>query len=109
YAEMYDLSPICLALANVYGPRQNPRGAAGVITALASAITTGEPFAVNWGGTSAHDFVYVDDVVEAFVRAGCAPIETTGTFTVGTGQHTTVSEVHELISAVLDGPMPPHF
>ena len=103
YAEMYDLSPICLALANVYGPRQNPHGAAGVITALASAIITGEPFAVNWGGTSAHDFVYVDDVVEAFVRAGCAPIETTGTYNIGTGQHTTLTEVHGLMSAALDG------
>ena len=109
YAEMYDLSPICLALANVYGPRQNPHGAAGVITALASAITTGEPFAVNWGGISAHDFVYVDDVVEAFVRAGCAPIETTGRYNVGTGQRTTVTEVQGLISAALDGSSPPSF
>ena len=41
YAEMYDLAPICLALANVYGPRQNPHGAAGVITVLGSAMITG--------------------------------------------------------------------
>jgi UDP-glucose 4-epimerase len=96
-------------LGNVYGPRQNPHAAAGVITALGSAIITGEPFAVNWGGTSAHDFVYVDDVVEAFLRAGCAPIETTGTYNVGTGQRTTVTEVQGLISAALDGSSPPSF
>lgn len=109
YAEMYGLSPICLALANVYGPRQNPYGAAGVITALGSAIVTGEPFTVKWGGTSAYDFVYVDDVVEAFLRAGCAPIETTGIYNVGTGQRTTVTEVQGLISAALDGSSPPSF
>ena len=109
YAEMYGLAPICLALANVYGPRQNPHGAAGVITLLGSAMITGQPFAVYRDGTSAHDFVYVDDVVEAFVRAGCAPIETTGTYNVGTGQHTTVTEVHGLISAALDGSSPPSF
>jgi len=109
YAEMYGFSPICLALANVYGPRQNPRGAAGVITVLGSAIITGQPFAVNGGGASAHDFVYVDDVVEAFVRAGCAPIETRGTYNVGTGRRTTVTEVQALISAALDGSSPPSF
>ena len=109
YAEMYGLAPICLALANVYGPRQNPHGAAGVIAVLGSAMITGQPFAVYRDGTSAHDFVYVDDVVEAFVRAGCAPIETTGTYNVGTGQHTTVTEVHGLISAVSMGRSPPSF
>ena len=43
YAEMYGLAPICLALANVYGPRQNPHGAAGVIAVLGSAMITGQP------------------------------------------------------------------
>ena len=107
YAEMYGLAPICLALANVYGPRQNPHGAAGVIAVLGSAMITGRPFAVYRDGAAAHDYVYVDDVVDAFVRAGCAPIETTGTYNVGTGQHTTVTEVHGLMSAALDGSSPP--
>ena len=103
YAEMYGLAPICLALANVYGPRQSPHRAAGVIAVLGSAIITGQPFAVYRDGAAAHDHVYVDDVVDAFMRAGCAPIETTGTYNIGTGQHTTVTEVHGLMSAVLDG------
>ena len=107
YAEMYGLAPICLALANVYGPRQNPHGAAGVIAVLGSAMITGRPFAVYRDGAAAHDYVYVDDVVDAFVRAGCAPIETTGTYNIGTGQHTTVTEVHGLMSAALDGSAPP--
>ncbi len=103
YAEMYGLAPICLALANVYGPRQNPHGAAGVIAVLGSAMITGRPYAVYRDGTDAHDYVYVEDVVDAFVRAGFAPIDRTGTYNIGTGQHTTMTEVHDLMSAVLDG------
>src|SRR4029077_7008825 len=69
YAEMYGLAPICLALANVYGPRQNSHGAAGVIGGLASEMITGRPFVVYRDGADARDYVYVDDVVDAFVRA----------------------------------------
>ena len=53
YAEMYGLAPICLALANVYGPRQSPNGAAGVIAVLGSAVITGRPFAVYRDGAAA--------------------------------------------------------
>jgi UDP-glucose 4-epimerase len=109
YAEMYGMAPICLALANVYGPRQNPHGAGGVIPVLGRAMITNGPFAMYRDGAAAHDYVYVDDVVDAFVRAGCAPIQTRGTYNIGTGQHTTVTEVHHLMSAVLDGSSPPSF
>ena len=89
YAEMFGLAPICLALANVYGPHQNPHGAAGVIAVLGSAVITGCPFAMYRHGAAAHDYVY--DVVDAFMRAGCAPIETTGTYNIGSVQHTTMA------------------
>jgi UDP-glucose 4-epimerase len=108
YAEMYDLAPICLALANVYGPRQNPHGA-GVIAVLGSAMITGRPFGMYRDGTASHDYVYVDDVIDAFVRAGCASIETTGTYNIGSGRDTTLTEVHDLISAALDGASLPRF
>jgi hypothetical protein len=107
YAEMYGLAPICLALANVYGPRQSPHGAAGVIAILDSAMVTGRPLWVYREGAAAHDCVYVDDVVDAFVRAGGTPLETTGTYNIGTGRHTTLTEIHGLMSAVLDGASPP--
>lgn len=103
YAEMYGLAPICLALAHVYGPRQHPHGAAGVIAVLGSAMVTGRPYTVYRDVVAAHDFVYVDDAVEAFLRAGCADLDTTGTYNIGTAQWTTFTEVHGLIAAALDG------
>jgi UDP-glucose 4-epimerase len=103
---MYGMAPICLALGHVYGPRQNPHGEAGVIAALGSAMITGRPATLFSDGAAAHDYVYVDDVVEAFVRAGWAPTETTGTYNIGTGHDTSVTEVRDLISAVLDGSPP---
>jgi UDP-glucose 4-epimerase len=108
YAELYDLAPICLALANVYGPRQNPH-CAGVIAVLGTAMINGRPLGMYKDGTASHDYVYIDDVVDAFVRAGCASIDTTGTYNISSGRRTTRTEVHDLISAVLDGASQPSF
>jgi UDP-glucose 4-epimerase len=109
YAGMYGMAPICLALANVYGPRQNPHGEAGVIAVFGSALITGRPVTVFGDGTAARDYVYVDDVVDAFVRAGEAPPSVTGTYNIGTGRQTTVTEVHRLISSVLDESPTPRY
>jgi UDP-glucose 4-epimerase len=103
YGEMYGLAPICLALSNVYGPRQSSCGPAGVITHLGRMMITGESTAAYGDGTAAHDLIYVDDVVEALMRAGAAPIETTGTYNISAGRRTPVADVLGLISAVLDG------
>jgi UDP-glucose 4-epimerase len=107
YAEMYGIAPISLGLANVYGPRQNPYGEAGVIAVFGSRLLKGEPVTVYGDGTATRDYVYVGDVVDAFVRAGAAPLTTTGTFNIGTGRQTTTNEVHRLISAALGGTPPP--
>ncbi|MCW2688298.1 MAG: nucleoside-diphosphate-sugar epimerase [Mycobacterium sp.] len=103
YSRMYGTAPICLALANVYGPRQNPHGEAGVIAVFGSAMVTGRPVTVYGDGSAARDYVYVGDVVDAFVRAGHAPPTAVGTYNIGTGRNTTVTEVHRLISVFLDG------
>lgn len=103
YAEMYDLAPICLALANVYGPRQNHRSTGNIIASLAGALITGCAFSVHGDSMWADDYIYIDDVVDAFVRAGCAPGEIIGTYSIGTGQHATVTELYGLIAAVLNG------
>jgi UDP-glucose 4-epimerase len=102
YAGMYGIAPICLGLSNVYGPRQNPFGEAGVIAVFGSRMISGKPVTVYGDGTASRDYVYVDDVVDAFVRAGRAPLSTVGTYNIGTGQQATVAEVHRAIAAVLD-------
>lgn len=101
YAEMYGISPICLALANVYGPRQNPHGEAGVITVFGRAMITNRPATIFGDGSAARDYVYVDDVVEAFIRAARTPESTVGTFNVGTGRQTSVIEIHQLIAELI--------
>ncbi|MEN4478581.1 NAD-dependent epimerase/dehydratase family protein [Mycolicibacterium cosmeticum] len=107
YAGMYGIAPICLGLANVYGPRQNPHGEAGVIAVFGSRMLSGKPVTVYGDGTAARDYIYVDDVVDAFVRAGAAPLTTVGTYNIGTGRRTTVTEVHRAVADALDGAAEP--
>jgi UDP-glucose 4-epimerase len=107
YAGMYGLAPISLALANVYGPRQNPHGEAGVVAMFASAMMSGRPTTIYGDGSATRDYVYVGDVVTAFLCAADAPATTTGTFNIGTGVQTTVAELHRLIAAAVGVVRPP--
>src|SRR5271168_118391 len=107
YAGMYGLEPICLALANVYGPRQDPNGEAGVVALFGSAMISGRPTTIYGDGGATRDYVYVDDVVAAFLCAADAPITTTGTFNIGTGVQTTVTELHQLIAEIVGLSRPP--
>jgi UDP-glucose 4-epimerase len=108
YADMYGLAPICLALSNVYGPRQDPHGEAGVVTVFGTAMISGRPTTIYGDGSATRDYVYVDDVVTAFLCAAEAPITTTGTFNIGTGVQTTTTELHRLIAEVVGVSCPPH-
>jgi UDP-glucose 4-epimerase len=107
YADMYGLAPICLALANVYGPRQDPHGEAGVVTIFGTAMISGRPTTIYGDGSATRDYVYVDDVVTAFLCAAEAPLTTTGTFNVGTGVETTVAELHQMVAAAVGISDPP--
>jgi UDP-glucose 4-epimerase len=107
YGGMYGLATICLALANVYGPRQYPHGEAGVVARFGSAMISGQPTTIYGDGSATRDYVYVDDVVTAFLCAAEAPVATTGTFNIGTGVQTTVTELHRLIAAAVGVSRPP--
>ena len=69
YRELHGLEFTALALANVYGPRQDPHGEAGVVAIFAGRLLAGEPCTIFGDGEQTRDFVFVDDVVDAFVRA----------------------------------------
>jgi UDP-glucose 4-epimerase len=103
YATSYPITPICLALADVYGPRQHASGPAGVITRLATAMLAGERPTTTGPDVATFDFVHVDDVVDAFLRAAVTPAGTTGTYPIGSGRLLTEAAVRDAIGSVLDG------
>jgi UDP-glucose 4-epimerase len=88
-----------LRYGNVYGPRQDPNGEAGVIAIFAGRIIAGEPIRVDWDGEQQKDFVYVGDVA----RAGLMALDRgNGTcLNVGTGVGTSVNALHSAIAAAV--------
>jgi UDP-glucose 4-epimerase len=100
YRELHSLEFSALALANVYGPRQNPHGEAGVVAIFADRLLRGAPITIFGDGEQTRDFVYVDDVVDAFVRGA-----TKGgglICNIGTGQETSVNELVREMAAQAD-------
>jgi UDP-glucose 4-epimerase len=97
YRELHSLEFAALALANVYGPRQDPHGEAGVVAIFAERILKGESVVIFGDGEQTRDFVYVDDVVDGFVRA-----TTKGgglLCNIGTGRETSVNKLYaEMVS-----------
>lgn len=87
----YNQAYVALRYANVYGPRQDMRGEAGVIGIFTQKILAGEPLMINGDGEQTRDFVYVDDVVEANIKA--MNDEVHGVFNIGTGVETSVNQV----------------
>lgn len=98
YAEMYGMSPVVLALGSVYGPRQSTRGDSGAVTIFAKQLIAGHPVIIYGDGTAVRDYVYIDDVVDAFMSAGELPRGLMATYNIGTGRQTTVNDVYELVA-----------
>ena len=88
---------LTLRLANVYGPRQDPAGEAGVIAIFTSRLLVGDPCIVNGDGDQTRDYVYVGDVAEA-VSLGVESADATGVANVGTGAETTVNELYRRLA-----------
>jgi UDP-glucose 4-epimerase len=96
YRQQRGLESTVLALANVYGPRQDPHGEAGVVAIFAGKLLTRERPVIFGDGGQTRDFVYVDDVVDAFVRA----VEKGGglVVNVGTGVETSVQQLYDVMA-----------
>jgi UDP-glucose 4-epimerase len=95
---LYGLSGVVLRLANIYGPRQNPHGEAGVIAIFTDRLLKGEPCVINGDGLQTRDYVYVGDVAEAVLQALERP-QVTGPVNIGTGVETTVVALFEALRA----------
>lgn len=96
YREVHGLEYTELALANVYGPRQDPNGEAGVIAIFAGKLLAGKQPTVYGDGSQTRDYVYVDDIVDAFVRAS----ERGGglLMNIGTGVETSVLDLYTMMA-----------
>jgi UDP-glucose 4-epimerase len=88
---------LTLRLANIYGPRQNPAGEAGVIAIFCHRLVRGEECIVNGDGEQTRDYVFVGDVADAVSRAIAQP-DVTGVLNVGTGVETTVNELYRQLA-----------
>ncbi|MGI8759083.1 MAG: NAD-dependent epimerase/dehydratase family protein [Acidimicrobiales bacterium] len=100
YRDLHGLEFTALALANIYGPRQDPHGEAGVVAIFAGKLLAGETCTIFGDGLQTRDFVFVDDVVDAFVRAG---VKGSGVLcNVGTGTETSVLRLYEIMAEAAD-------
>ena len=98
FNHLYGLESAIIAPANVYGPRQDPHGEAGVVAIFSQNLLSGNPTKVFGEGTNTRDYVYVGDVVDAFYRA--STMDCNGLrFNIGTGVETTDRQLHTLVAA----------
>ncbi|MFH1597155.1 MAG: NAD-dependent epimerase/dehydratase family protein [Pseudomonadota bacterium] len=105
YHRQYGIVPIALRYANVYGPRQNGQGEAGVVAIFIEKFLAGAQPVINGDGLQTRDFVYVGDVVEANVLALDHP--TAGIFNIGTGQETDILTIYLMLQEDAGSPLGP--
>ncbi len=98
YTSALGLRSVVLRFANVYGPRQNSDGEAGVVAIFAKLMLEGGQPIVNGTGKQTRDFVYVDDAVESIMATIGEDVQ--GIFNVGTGRESTVNECYGIIKTL---------
>ncbi|GBD32897.1 UDP-glucose 4-epimerase [bacterium HR33] len=105
YARLYGIEVVALRYANVYGPRQNPHGEAGVVAIFGERLRTGRPLTVFGDGSQTRDYVYVGDVARANLSATVWAVSDitevdSFAFNVGTGVETSVNDLARKMIAV---------
>ncbi len=107
YRRIHGLSTVSLRPGNIYGPRQDPLGEAGVIAIFCGKLRAGERPTVYGDGMQTRDYVYVADVVDAFLAA--ASSDAGGPFNIGCGQETSVLDLVEALAVHADSDFEPKF
>lgn len=95
YKEVHGIEHVVLRYANIYGPRQNPHGEAGVVAIFAKKMLQGESPVINGDGKQTRDYTFVADVVKASLLALDYP--GSNIFNVGTGKETDVNELFRIL------------
>jgi UDP-glucose 4-epimerase len=98
YLQNYNLPYIALRYPNVYGPRQDSKGEAGVIAIFTASMLAGEPTRITGDGEQIRDFAYVGDIALANVLALSS--EQTGIYNVGTGVPSSINMVHDYLTEI---------
>jgi UDP-glucose 4-epimerase len=104
YARLYGMSTVALRFGNVYGPRQDPHGEAGVVAIFCGRLRDGGVPKIFGTGTQTRDYIYVADLVQALLRAG--DIDGVGVVNIGTEEETSVLDIVARL-AELHGPDTP--
>ncbi|MBI4896763.1 MAG: NAD-dependent epimerase/dehydratase family protein [Actinobacteria bacterium] len=107
FDRLYGMSTVALRYGNVYGPRQDPLGEAGVIAIFCGKAMSGDRPTVFGDGTQTRDYVYVGDVATANILA--AESDFTGAINVGTGRETSVLQLVEALAPHAEGDFTPVF
>ena len=100
YQRLYGISTLALRMANVYGPRQDPHAEAGVVSIFCGMAASGGRATVYGNGAQTRDYVFVDDVVAAWLAAAAS--EVTGALNISTSIETSVRQLAEVLDLSYD-------
>ena len=103
YKAEYGIDYLALRFANVYGPRQDPHGEAGVVAIFCGRILDGKPVTIYGDGTQTRDYVYVGDVVRAVVAAANSSASGIA-LNIGTGVETNVNDLYSTLAGIAKSP-----
>lgn len=96
YERLYGIQSVALRYANIYGPRQNPHGEAGVVAIFCQKLLAGQTPTINGDGKQTRDYVFVEDVVRANLAALDFP--KSSTFNIGTGIESSVNDLADVLA-----------
>jgi UDP-glucose 4-epimerase len=103
YKAEYGIDYLALRFANVYGPRQDPHGEAGVVAIFCGRILDGKPVTIYGDGTQTRDYVYVGDVVRDVVAAANSSASGIA-LNIGTGVETNVNDLYSTLAGIANFP-----
>lgn len=108
YEQAFELKTVCFRYSNVYGPRQGDGGEGGVISIFTRLINEGQGLTIFGDGEQTRDFIYVDDVVEANIKAMNHP-ELTGVYNISTNTSTSVNKLVSYFKSISNKDLPVYY
>jgi len=107
YKVQYGIDYVAMRYANVYGPRQDPHGEAGVVAIFCGRMLEGKPSTIFGDGEQTRDYIFVGDVARANVAALAA--KASDAFNIGTGVETSVNQLYQVLASAAGVKTPPSY